>query len=118
MEISLDHALKAEKVPLPIIWVFKYKFDKNGYLAKYKACLCARGDLQHTDQDTFAATLATQIFQALMALVAAFDLETRQYNTINAFANNLIDESTYYKLPKGWSESQSILLLLLKALYV
>lgn len=57
-EISLDHALKARKVPLPTTWVFKYKFDENGYLAKYKACLCAKGDLQHTDQDTFAATLA------------------------------------------------------------
>lgn len=52
-----------------------------------------------------------------MALVATFDLETRQYDAINAFANSSIDEPTYRKLPEEWSGSQSILLLLLKALY-
>ena len=33
---------------LPLIWVFKYKLDQDGYLLKYKARLCARGDLQTT----------------------------------------------------------------------
>jgi len=27
-------------------WVFTYKFDKEGYLLKYKARLVVRGDLQ------------------------------------------------------------------------
>jgi hypothetical protein len=26
-------------------WVFKYKFDSDGYLQKLKARLCVRGDL-------------------------------------------------------------------------
>jgi hypothetical protein len=30
---------------LLLIWVFTYKFDSNGYLIRYKARLCGRGDL-------------------------------------------------------------------------
>jgi hypothetical protein len=69
------------------MWVFTYKFDPDGYLLKYKARLVARGDLQVTEEDTYAATLAAQTFRAIMAITAAFDLEIRQYDAINAFAN-------------------------------
>jgi hypothetical protein len=31
--------------PLPLMWVFTYKFDVDGYLLKYKARLVVRGDL-------------------------------------------------------------------------
>ena len=30
---------------LPPTWVFKYKFDTDGFLIKYEARLCVRGDL-------------------------------------------------------------------------
>lgn len=52
-----------------------------------------------------------------MALVAAFDLESRQYDAVNAFANSPIDEPIYCKPPAGWTGSELILLLLLRALY-
>ena len=84
------------------MWVYRYKFDENGWLVKFKARLVARGDLQHTMMDTFAATLAARLFRFLMALAAAFGLETRQYDAVNAFANALIDEPTYCKPPPGW----------------
>jgi len=67
--------------------VFTNKFNKDSYLLKEKARIVVRGDLHITDNDTYTATLAAQTFRAVMALVAAFDLETRQYNTVNAFAN-------------------------------
>ena len=73
--------------PLPLMWTFVYKFDENGFLDKFKARLVARGDLQSTEEDTYAATLAAQVFRAIMAITAAFDLETRQYDTVNAFVN-------------------------------
>lgn len=73
--------------------------------------------MQYTEQDTFAATLATRIFRVLMAIVAAFDLEPRQYDAVNNFANSPLDEPTYCKSPVGWIGSESILLLLLRALY-
>lgn len=52
-----------------------------------------------------------------MAIVAAFDLETCQYDAVNAFPNTPIDEPTFCKTPEGWTGSDHILLLLLRALY-
>jgi hypothetical protein len=69
------------------MWTFLYKFDENGYLSKFKARLVARGDLQYTEEDTYAATLTAQVFRAVTAIAAAFDLETRQYDAVNAFQN-------------------------------
>ena len=31
---------------IPLKWVWKYKFDEDGYLTKHKARLCVRGDLE------------------------------------------------------------------------
>ena len=61
---------------LPLIWVFIYKFNTDGYLAKYKAQLCVRRDLQRqTIHDTYAAMLAARSFRAMAALIAIFDLD-------------------------------------------
>lgn len=114
--VDHKHAIDAKCTPIPTTWVFKYKFDNEGYLIKHKARLCVRGDLQRTDQDVYAATLAIRIFRALMAIVAAFNLSTRQYDAVNAFANSDIDEPVYCKPPDGWT-GPDVLLLLLKALY-
>ena len=116
-EVPIDEAANAQKTPIPTMWVFRYKFDENGWLVKFKARLVARGDLQKTDMDTYAATLAARLFRFLMALVAFFGLETRQYDAVNAFANANINEPTYCKLPPGWPGRLNILLRLLRALY-
>ena len=80
--------------------VFKYKFDEDEFLIKYKARLIVRNDLQHTNQNIYAITLVARIFRVLMILVAAFDLETRQFDAINAFAHSPIDESTFCRSPE------------------
>ncbi|KAF1936195.1 hypothetical protein EJ02DRAFT_427716 [Clathrospora elynae] len=54
---SVDEADIQEEI-LPLMWVFTYKFDEDGYLFKYKAWLVVRGDLQEAWGDTYAATLA------------------------------------------------------------
>ena len=59
---------------VPLMWVFTYKFDEDGYLYKFKARLCVRGDLQAQYGDTYAATLAARTFRALIAISAAFSL--------------------------------------------
>ncbi|KAI1508242.1 Pol protein [Pyrenophora tritici-repentis] len=65
----------AEGEILPLMWVFTYKFDEDGYLTKFKARLVVRGDLQQIYKDTYAATLAAQIFRFLITLMAAFGLK-------------------------------------------
>ena len=86
-----------------LIWIFTYKFDQNGHLVKYKARLCIRGDLQKPNsKDTYAATLAVQVFQALIAIAAAHDLEAQQLDAINAFVNSTLDEEIYCECPPGF----------------
>jgi hypothetical protein len=102
---------------LPLMWVFTYKFDMDGYLSKFKARLYVRGDLQQSIyKDNYAATLAACTFRALMAIAAAFDLETWQLDAVNAFTNSEIDETIYCDYPKGF-EQFGRCLLLLRALY-
>jgi hypothetical protein len=79
---------KADDTPIPTRFIHKIKFDKEGYLVKFKACLVVHGDLQtKQEEDTYAATLTSRVFRILMALIAYFNLEARQFNTINAFLN-------------------------------
>jgi hypothetical protein len=87
--------ISKEKVIISIMLIFKYKFDENEFLIKYKARLIVRDDMQHTNQDIYAVTLTTRIFRVLMTLTAAFNLEIRQFDAMNAFVNSLIDKSTY-----------------------
>jgi len=97
--------LKAEACNEQILslkWVFKYKLDSDGYLQKLKARLCVRGDLQITEEETYAATLAARIFRALMAIAAAFDLEIRQYNAVNAFTNAKLSKLVYCYCLEGF----------------
>ena len=64
------------------MWLYVYKFDKRGRLAKCKARLVVRGDQQakSTIGDTYAATLAARSFRVFMAIAARFDLEMIQYD--------------------------------------
>lgn len=103
--------------PLPLKWVFTYKFDTNGYLTKFKARICVRGDLQPIYRDdTYAATLAAKTFRSLMAITAKFDLEASQLDAINAFTNAELDEEVYTELPPGF-DKPGYILRLKRALY-
>jgi hypothetical protein len=107
---------KNEEV-IPLTWTYLYKFDTEGYLLKYKSRLCVRGDLQRFGlADTYAATLALRTFRAMMAILAAFDLDAEQWDVVNAFVNAYLDETVYVEYPQGF-EQEGMVLLLLKALY-
>ena len=83
--------------------MFSYKFNTYGFLTKFKARLCVQGDRQPRNElDTYAATLAGTTFRVLIAICAKFDLETRQFDAVNAFTNSDLDETIYYKMPKGF----------------
>lgn len=102
---------------IPLKWVFTYKCDADGYLIKHKARLVVRGDLQKlNDQDVYPATLAFKVFRTLVALIAAFKLETRQLDAVNAFLNAHNDEAVYCYLPDGYKQPKKVMKVL-KALY-
>jgi hypothetical protein len=86
---------KSNQLRILLIWVFKYKFDIDDYVKKFKTRLCVRNDLQSIDQNTYATILAAKTFRALMIISAAFNLKIWQYDVVNAFINNEIDEELY-----------------------
>ncbi|KAI0997204.1 hypothetical protein K3495_g10984 [Podosphaera aphanis] len=99
--LEVDNEYKGHTVPLK--WIWTYKFDSNGFLTKFKSRLCVRGDLQlPTLQETYAATLAMKTFRAMMALMCAFNLESRQYDLVNAFCNAKLSTPMYCNTPPGF----------------
>jgi hypothetical protein len=112
---------EATGTPLPLKWVFAYKFDKNGYLDRCKARICVRGDLQEEEQinNTYAATLTAHTFRVMIALAAYFDLEIKQFDIKNAYLNTKLDEQgapIYCELPDGFKRP-GIIARLKRALY-
>ena len=98
---------------IPLKWVFTHKLDTDGCLVKYKAHICVRGDKQRlTLQDTYAATLAAIVSRTMMALAAAFDLETHQYDVQNTFPHCDLDRVVYCECPDGYSKPGMRILLL------
>jgi hypothetical protein len=52
--------------------------------------------------ETRATTIAARIFRFLMAIIAAFGLEMRQYDIVNAFINAHLRETIYTHHPDGF----------------
>jgi hypothetical protein len=66
---------KTNQSRILLIWVFKYKFDIDDYLKKFKTRLCVKDNLQSIDQNTYATTFAAKTFRALMIISTAFNLK-------------------------------------------
>ena len=52
-----------------------------------------------------------------MIIIIVFKLNIRQYDAMNVFANNDIDELTYCKSFNDWKKTHNVLFLLLKTFY-
>lgn len=66
--------------------------------------------------ETYAATVKMKIFRFILALTAAFDLDTWHTDITNAFLNSRLDEDVYCKLPDGFAQPGKCIKLL-RALY-
>jgi hypothetical protein len=103
--------------PIPLRWVYDYKFDSEGFLIRLKARLCVRGDKQPLNElDTYAATLAAETMRFLLGIAAYFDLEMRQYDAVTAFLNMDLDEVIHTAVPPGFGGKEHVWLLQ-RALY-
>ncbi|KAI9036259.1 Ty1/Copia family ribonuclease HI [Aspergillus affinis] len=75
--VEIDEARNSQILPLK--WVFTYKLYEDGNFIKAKGRICVIGDLERdTVGNNFAATASARAFRAVMALVAAFDIDTDQ----------------------------------------
>ncbi|CAE7022001.1 Pol protein [Pyrenophora teres f. teres] len=102
---------------LPLMWVYTYKTDGDGYLSRFKARLVVRGDLQAPLDNTYAATLAIRNFRALIAIANYFDLELKQYDVPTAFLNARINRTLYAETPAAFRHTKGEVMRVLRALY-
>ena len=72
--------------------------------------------MQTTYEETYAATLAAQTLQAIIAIITYFDMESRQYNCQLAYLNAYLGSPIYAKMPPGASR-MTRMLWIHKALY-
>lgn len=107
----------ADSEVLPLMWVFDYKTDEDGYLSRFKARLVVRGDLQAPIDNTYAATLAIRNFRALVAIANYFDLELKQYDVPTAFLNAKTNRKLYAETPEAFRHIEGEIMLVLRALY-
>ena len=91
-------------------WIFKYKTDKHGQLQKCKARLglCNNQQERH-NLPTKATTLAITCLRVFLAVVAKFDLETLQLNTVNPFVYSDLDKTLLMRMPPGYGEQGKVL---------
>ena len=93
-------------------WVFRRKFE-NGTLAKYKARLVAQGftqipSIDYHDAYLYTAVVRLESFHSLIAIVALFNLELRQFDMSAAYLHGEIDEEVYMEHPPGYRDGNSV----------
>lgn len=98
-------SLPPSRKPVLCKWVLHIKHDKSGHIARFKACLVAKGFTQIPGQDftfTFAPVTRWDSIRSVLCLAATNDLELRQLDVKTAYLNGPLDEEIYMKAPEGF----------------
>ena len=107
---------------LPGTWALKIKRYPDGSFRKFKARYCVRGDKQLEGIDyfqTYAPVVSWLSVRMLLILTIFADLSTVQVDYSNAFAQGILNEVIYLKLPASCTGkfSENTVLKLNRSLY-
>jgi hypothetical protein len=89
---------------LPGTWAFKVKCFPDGQFRKFNAHYCVRGDMQIEGVDyfqTYAPVVSWISVRMLLILTVFSNLATIQVDYSNAFAQGMLAEQIYLRLPQG-----------------
>jgi len=84
------------------LWVFKWKQNNAGEIARHKAQLVANGSYQIPGVDflqTYAPTIQLETFHFIIALAVCYKLQLHGMDVIAAYLNGKLDEEVYMKQP-------------------
>ena len=103
--IPIQEPIDLGKQVIPGTWTNRVKRCPDGTIKKYKARFCVRGDLQHNDEDVYAAVVAFSTVRMFLILSLALDWYTCSIDFSNAFVQAVLKEPLYVHLPRGFSSS-------------
>eukprot|EP00286_Rhodomonas_abbreviata_P014033 CAMPEP_0181339602 /NCGR_PEP_ID=MMETSP1101-20121128/29358_1 /TAXON_ID=46948 /ORGANISM="Rhodomonas abbreviata, Strain Caron Lab Isolate" /LENGTH=1796 /DNA_ID=CAMNT_0023450611 /DNA_START=148 /DNA_END=5539 /DNA_ORIENTATION=+ len=106
-------------IPLPSRFTYKIKRDKLGAIAKLKARLVARGDMQTEDEysTTFAPTSRFTAIRTIISIATQENLSLKHWDITGAFMTSEIDTDIYMDLPPGYHLPPGKTIKLKKSLY-
>ena len=88
---------------LPLTWVLRRKRSPDGEVKKLKARICARGDLQEGDYETFAPVVSWISVRIFLVLSITFKWTTCSIDFSNAFVQAKLKEPVWTHLPRGFT---------------
>lgn len=91
------------KRALPCRWLFKYKYDENGYVERYKARLVVIGcrQMKYVDfEEIFVPVVRMESVRVLLAIMCIEDLECDRMDIDTGFLSSELEE-VYILQPEG-----------------
>jgi len=101
-------------------WTFALKTNAEGIVQRFKARICARGDMTEEGidyQDTFSPVAKWESIRLFLAITVLLHLIPMQLDVDLAYLYAPLDEAIYMTPPDGMSHPPGMVLRLLKSLY-
>ena len=98
--------LPKDKKAIGSKWVFKVKYDQDGTVQRYKACLVAQGFDQRYESDydeVFAPVARARTIRILLSVAAEKQFKVKHFDIKTAFLNGKLKEEIFMKQPPGYS---------------
>jgi Reverse transcriptase (RNA-dependent DNA polymerase) len=117
--VPRSQATAAGQKIIPGTWVLRRKRKPDGSISKLKARWCVRGDLQDSQDNTFAPVVRWETIRMLLYFSLFFGLKTKSIDFSNAFVQATLNDPIYVHLPRGfWHEgNDDVCCKLKKSLY-